>query len=198
MPMLPEAQALHLMDMLDARMEQMFRLINQDTGTGEFTTYVPSLSRQLFRGLSEREEQYDGAGRYLVAAALRLPGSLAGPLSALALISVAAWVWTRRPPAPVGGAALLGALLVAASPVQPWYAVTLLAFATLAVTPRWTAVVVAGYPYFFSVILLHPNRVGIGQLVYAAAAAIALMTRIDRVNGGAGPRRANASSATAA
>lgn len=145
-----------------------------------------------------REEHYDGAGRYLVAAALRLPGSLAGPLSALALVAVGAWVWTRRPPAPVGAAALTGTLLLAASPVQPWYAVTLLAFATLAVTPQWTAVLAAGYPYFFAVILLHPNRVGIGQLVYAAAAAVALITRIDRVNGGAGPRRATASAATAA
>jgi 3'-5' exoribonuclease len=60
LPMLPEAQALHFMDMLDARMEQMFRLINQDTGTGEFTAYVPSLSRQLFRGLSEQEEKCGG------------------------------------------------------------------------------------------------------------------------------------------
>lgn len=118
-----------------------------------------------------REEQYDGAGRYLVAGALRVPGSLAGPLSVLALVAVAAWVWARRPPAPVGAAALVGTLLLAASPVQPWYAVTLLAFATLAVTPRWTVVVVAGYPYFFAVILLHPNRAGIGQLAYAAAAA---------------------------
>jgi hypothetical protein len=121
-----------------------------------------------------REEQYDGAGRYLVAVALRLPGSLAGPLSALAVMAVAAWVWARRPPAPVGAAALMGTLLLAASPVQPWYAVTLLAFATLAVTPAWTAVVAAGYPYFFAVILLHPNRVGVGQLAYVAAAAAVL------------------------
>ena len=65
---------------------------------------------------------------------------------------------------------LLGTLLAAASPVQPWYAVTLLAFATLAVSPAWAAVLAAGYPYFFAVILLHPNRVGIGQLAYALAA----------------------------
>jgi hypothetical protein len=121
-----------------------------------------------------REEQYDGAGRYLVAAALRLPGSLAGPLSVLALVAVVAWVWARRPPAPVGATALMGTLLLAASPAQPWYAVTLLALATLAVTPQWTAVAAAGYPYFFAVILLHPHRVGIGQVGYAAAAAAVL------------------------
>jgi hypothetical protein len=85
-----------------------------------------------------------------------------------------AWVWARRPSAPTGAAAIMGALLLAASPVQPWYAVTLLAFATLAVEPQWAAVVVAGYPYFFAVILLHPQRVGIGQVAYGLAAGAAV------------------------
>jgi hypothetical protein len=118
-----------------------------------------------------REEHYDGAGRYLVAGALRVPGGVAGSLSGLALVTALAWVWVRRPSAPVGAAVIMGTLLLAVSPVQPWYAVTLLAFATLAVEPQWAAVVVAGYPYFFAVILLHPQRVGIGQLAYGLAAA---------------------------
>ena len=128
-----------------------------------------------------REEDYDGAGRYLVAAALHVPGGLAGPLSAVAVLGAAAWVWFRRPPAPLGASVLLGTLLAAASPVQPWYAVTLLALATLAVAPQWTAVLAAGYPYFFAVILLHPDRVGIGQAVYAAAAACVVLG--SRMNG---------------
>jgi hypothetical protein len=118
-----------------------------------------------------REEGYDGAGRYLVGGALGLPGGVAGILSALAVVGAAGWVWTRRPAAPTGAAVLLGTLLLAASPVQPWYAVTLLAFAALAVEPKWSAIVAAGYPYFFAVILLHPNRTGIGQLAYGLAAA---------------------------
>jgi hypothetical protein len=81
------------------------------------------------------------------------------------------WVWWRRPSAPQGAAMLMGTLLLAASPVQPWYAVTLLAFASLAAEPKWAAVVVAGYPYFFAVILLHPQHSGIGQLAYGLAAA---------------------------
>jgi hypothetical protein len=117
-----------------------------------------------------REEHYDGAGRYLVAAALRIPGGLAGAASALALVAAVAWVWIRRPGAPAGAALIMGTLLLAASPVQPWYAVTLLAFAALAAEARWAAVTVAGYPYFFAVILLHSNRVGIGQLAYGLAA----------------------------
>ena len=117
-----------------------------------------------------REEHYDGAGRYLVAGALRVPGDLAGAVSVGALVVAAVWVWTRRPPAPAGAALLMGTLLLATSPVQPWYAVTLLAVAALAVEPAWAALVAAGYPYFFAVILLHPNRVGVGQLAYGLAA----------------------------
>jgi hypothetical protein len=117
-----------------------------------------------------REEHYDGAGRYLVATALRVPGGLAGAASGLALVAAIAWVWARRPAASSGAALIMGTLLLAASPVQPWYAIALLAFATLAVEPRWVAVVVAGYPYFFAVILLQPHGVGIGQLAYGLAA----------------------------
>jgi len=117
-----------------------------------------------------REEHYDGAGRYLVAGALRVPGDLAGAVSVGALVAASVWVWTRRPPAPTGAVVLMGTLLLATSPVQPWYAVTLLAFAALAVEPAWAALLAAGYPYFFAVILLHPNRVGVGQLAYTLAA----------------------------
>jgi hypothetical protein len=118
-----------------------------------------------------REEHYDAAGRYLVAGALRVPGGISGVVSALALVAAAVWVWQRRPAAPVGAAVLIGTLLLAASPVQPWYAVTLLAFAALAAEPIWAAVMVAGYPYFMAVILLHPQRVGIGQMAYGLATA---------------------------
>jgi hypothetical protein len=117
-----------------------------------------------------REEQYDGAGRYLVAGALGIPGTFAGIGSVAAVGAAVAWVWTRRPAAPKGAAVVLGTLLLAASPVQPWYAVTLLAFAALAVEPKWSVVLAAGYPYFFAVILLHPHRTGVGQVAYAMAA----------------------------
>jgi 3'-5' exoribonuclease len=49
LPMMPEAIALSLMDLLDARMEQAFRLIDQAPADDKFTAYVPSLGRQLFR-----------------------------------------------------------------------------------------------------------------------------------------------------
>ncbi len=49
-PMFPEAQVLNLIDLIDARLEQAFRLIDQAGQEAEFTAYVPSLERQLFRG----------------------------------------------------------------------------------------------------------------------------------------------------
>jgi hypothetical protein len=127
-----------------------------------------------------REEHYDGAGRYLVAGAARLPGDVAALVSALAVLIAVAWVWRRRPPATVGATVLLGTLLAATSPVQPWYAVMLLAFAALAAEPGWAALAVAGYPYFFSVILLGAHQVGIGQLSYGIAVAVVAATASAR------------------
>jgi 3'-5' exoribonuclease len=49
LPMMPEAIALNLIDLLDARMDQVFRCVDQAPDTDAFTTYVPSLARQLFR-----------------------------------------------------------------------------------------------------------------------------------------------------
>ena len=51
-PMLPEALALSILDLLDARMEQVFRTIDSSPDREEFTPYVPSLERQLFRGFA--------------------------------------------------------------------------------------------------------------------------------------------------
>jgi 3'-5' exoribonuclease len=56
-PMLPEALALSFLDLMDARMEQVFRLIASTPAGEEFTSYVPSLERQLFRGFGEQSER---------------------------------------------------------------------------------------------------------------------------------------------
>ena len=118
------------------------------------------------------EEDYADGGRFLVASALGLPPVVAGAVSAVAVVAVGAWVLARRPAPPAGAAWLLGAGLLAASPVQPWYAVTLLAVATVAARPRWVAVLVAGYPYYFAVILDHPHTVALGRLGYGAALVV--------------------------
>jgi hypothetical protein len=128
-----------------------------------------------------KEEHYRTGTRYLIAGALRVPPHAAGILSGVAVLGVVVWVLVHRPAVPVGAAALMGAVLLAASPVQPWYAVSLLALATVAASPRWIAVLVAGYPYFFAVILNYRHAIGLGQSSFAAALAIIVFTfSLDR------------------
>jgi len=60
LPMLPEAFALSLLDLMDARLEQAFRLINSAPAEEEFTPYIPSLARQLFRGFQNANGELSG------------------------------------------------------------------------------------------------------------------------------------------
>ena len=124
-----------------------------------------------------REERYDEGGRYLLAGLLGLPPALTAALAAAAVAGAAAWVLPRRPDVPRGAAMLIGALLLAVTPAQPWYAVTLLAVATVAAAPAWSAVALAGYPYFFAVLLDSPHAVTIGRVSYGAALAVLLAGR---------------------
>jgi hypothetical protein len=121
-----------------------------------------------------KEEHYRTGSRFLVAGALHIPPPWAAPVSALALAVVVLWVLVRRPAVPAGAAALMGALLLATSPVQPWYAVSLLALAAVAAQPRWGAIVIAGYPFFFAVILAYRHTTGLGQLCYCAACFVVI------------------------
>lgn len=145
-----------------------------------------------------REEAYATGERHLLVAPFPLPGGVATVLAAAALVAVAVAVIRRRPAVPVGGATVLGAALLAATPVQPWYAVVLLALATVAGAPAWAAVAAAGYPYFFAVILDWPRARLIGTVSYGAAlVAVALVSRARRPRPGragrtTGPRRATA------
>ena len=118
------------------------------------------------------EERYGEGGRYLLAGLLGLPPALTAALAGAGLVGAGGWVLLRRPEVPRGCAILVGALLLAVTPVQPWYAVTLLAVATVAAKPAWAAVAVAGYPYFFAVILDSPRAVAIGRLSYGLALAV--------------------------
>jgi hypothetical protein len=124
-----------------------------------------------------REERYDEGGRYLLAGLLGLPPALTAALAAGVVAGAGAWVLWRSPEAPRGAAVLIGALLLAVTPVQPWYAVTLLAVATVAAAPAWSAVALAGYPYFFAVLLDSPHAVAIGRVSYGLAAVVLLAGR---------------------
>jgi hypothetical protein len=124
-----------------------------------------------------QEERYGEGGRYLLAGLLGLPPALTAALAAAGLAGAAGWVLRRRPEVPRGCALLVGALLLAVTPVQPWYAVTLLAVATVAAAPAWAGVAVAGYPYFFAVLLDSPHAVAVGRVSYGLALAVLLAAR---------------------
>ena len=49
-PMFPEALASSMADLLDARLNQAWRLIDQAPAGGEWTAYIPSLERQVIAG----------------------------------------------------------------------------------------------------------------------------------------------------
>jgi hypothetical protein len=142
-----------------------------------------------------KEEHYTSGCRYLLVNAAHVPAPLAGPASALLVITGGLWVAFRRPDPPRAAAILIGTLLLATSPVQPWYAVTLLACATVAAWPTWAVVVAAGYPYFFAVILANPHAGAIGQASFAAAGATALVLAARRV--AARPNRTETTSSDA-
>ena len=144
--------------------------------------YLPHVATVGFRVLGYlpgylEEERYGEGGRYLLAGVLGLPPALTAVLAAAGVVAAAAWVLMRRVDAPRGSAVVLGALLLAVTPVQPWYAVTLLAVATVAAKPAWSAVALAGYPYFFAVLLDSPHAVAIGRVSYGLALAALVACR---------------------
>ena len=126
-----------------------------------------------------REERYRGGGRFLVAGLLHLPGPIVTAVALAGMLGAVAWVWWRRPPFTTGAAVLLAAMFLTTSPVQPWYAVSLLAVAAADACPWWALVTAAGYPYFFAVVLANGHAAGVGQAAYTAAlVAMLLATRV--------------------
>jgi len=122
-----------------------------------------------------REERYVGGDRFLLASVFGLTGTAAAVMSVVVIGAVVAWVVVRRPPVPDAAVAVMGVLLLATSPVQPWYAVTLLALAAAAAQPRWAAVLLAGYPYFWAIILADERAPDIGAACYSIALAVVLL-----------------------
>jgi hypothetical protein len=134
-----------------------------------------------------REEHYEGGGRFLLAGALGLSGRTSEIVAVIAVIATLVVVAWRRPPAPRASVVVLCALFLTTTPVQPWYAVSLVAMGCIAGWPEAMAVAVAGYPYFFAVILNYRHTIVLGRLSYAvallvlAAGALARHARRSRV-----------------
>ena len=130
------------------------------------------------------EEDYAGGGRYLLLDPVLPFGgvaatAVAGLLGLAVLVAVVRQV--RRRPDDVAGPALvlLGAALLVATPVQPWYGLPLAVLAALAARPAWLAVTVAAYVAFFAVIPAGPSdeAAQAGSLAFAAALAAVVGAR---------------------
>jgi hypothetical protein len=136
------------------------------------------------------EEQYDAAERYLLLRPLGLPPPGATAVVAVTAVAVAGVVLRRARragAAPAGDLApaaclLLGAALLLASPVQPWYGLPLVALAALAARPVWAVVPALTYPLFFAVIDTGPSPAvsRTGTACYLAALTVLLLDAVRR------------------
>ena len=122
-----------------------------------------------------QEERYDNGGRFLLVGLVTGSGRLATVAAGLCLAVLVGWVVRRRLPPPRAFALLLGGLLLVATPAQSWYAVCLLAVATVAAEPAWAIVVAAGYPYFVAVLLAEPHSRLLGRLTMGTGLAVVVL-----------------------
>jgi len=138
------------------------------------------------------EEEYGSGDRYLLLRPLGLVGSSGTFVAAAIGAAVLALVLRRLPrrPAEDNALLLLGAALLVATPVQPWYGLPLAALATLAVRPAWLAVPAAAYPAFFAVVPDGPSETALrtGSAAFAAALVVVLLAAwLHRRSGPADP-----------
>jgi hypothetical protein len=127
-----------------------------------------------------KEEHYEGGGRFLLAGALGLSGRTSEIVAVTVVMASLVLVAWRRPPAPRAAVVVLCALFLTTTPVQPWYAVSLVAMACIAGWPEAIAVVAAGYPYFFAVILDYRHTIVLGRLSYGLALMVLVAGVIAR------------------
>ena len=116
-----------------------------------------------------REERYDGGGRFLLLSLTGLPAPLLPLLAAAVVVAAVVLVWRADLPAHRAAPLLLGVLLLVATPVQPWYAVSVAALGLLDRAWWWAVLAVAAWPYFVAVILDEPAAAWIGRAGYAMA-----------------------------
>jgi Glycosyltransferase family 87 len=129
-----------------------------------------------------QEENYGSGSRFLLLGLLGLTGQAAQGVALGLLAAAGLWTLCRRgdvPPARLA-VTLVGIAFLIATPVQPWYAVLLVALIALSGAWEWLAVAVAGYPLYFAAVLAG-DTVRVGRLSYGAAlAAVAVATLARR------------------
>jgi hypothetical protein len=116
-----------------------------------------------------QEEEYADGTRYLLLGLVGLRGAAATVVAALLLLALAVWALRTTLPLREAAVRLMAGVLLVVTPVQPWYAVLLLALVALA--RAWWAVPLAfaAYPLFFASILDGPAPL-YGRISYGVAA----------------------------
>jgi len=93
-------------------------------------------------------EGYSTGGRFLLLGAVGLSGTAAKVVAALVVAVVMAAAWHGQLSATRSALWTFGTALLVATPVQPWYAITLVALAAVEARWEWLAVAVAAYPLY--------------------------------------------------
>ncbi len=119
------------------------------------------------------EEGYSEGSRFLLLGLVGLEGTPAQVVAGLGLAVAATLAWRSRSKPEVAVTCLFGAALLLATPVQPWYALLLVALAALARRWWWIAVAAAGYPVYLAALLDDPIPV-IGGVSYGLAAVVVI------------------------
>jgi len=123
-----------------------------------------------------REEHYDGGGRFLLVGLTGLPGPVVAFVAVSLVLVMLALLWWADLGIERTAPLALSAVLLVATPVQPWYGVTVAALGLLAARPGFAVLTVAAWPYFFSVILNDQNAGLYGRLAYGFALLVVVAT----------------------
>jgi alpha-1,2-mannosyltransferase len=133
-----------------------------------------------------REEQYSKGGRYLLVDLLGIPDRISSVIVVLVMAAVVVWVWRSRLDEVRAASVLFAAALLLATPVQPWYALTLAAL--VAVSGEWwlLGICAGAYGVFFGTIL-DTHAIAYGRIGYGAAAVLCLVGSLVARHRRAGP-----------
>jgi hypothetical protein len=118
------------------------------------------------------EEHYAGGGRFLLVGLLGLGGPLSTAVAA-GIVVASVLVVARRDLQPsVALAAVLTALILVSTPVQPWYAAAVGGAGVLAGAPWLMVLGLAAEPYYAAVILAERHQVAAGRVAYGLAVGV--------------------------
>jgi len=134
-----------------------------------------------------QEEQYGAGDRFLLLRLLGLHGDAAKAVAVALLALAAAVAALRREPESVVRRArrLLVVVFLVVTPVQPWYAIVLVAVAVLDQAPEALAVAAAASPLYFGTIL-DVAAPGYGEISYGLAAVAVAAAALWRLRTGPG------------